>query len=183
MRRSATSFPVRSRARFSFTPRVESLETIQLLSTLPGRPSIGPPLQIVNRPPTAPLKLMGTVQGRYLIQSDAYAGSILRLQGAGSVVGMGQARLSGELPANHPQDTMEVTLTGRRGALTLRLAASMGSLSSSASAGRGQRVAYAVVGGTGIYASATGQGTADLILQPQTRSFGTSGRLAIRFLP
>jgi hypothetical protein len=167
----------------AFAPRVEGLETLQLLSTLAARPSIGTPQVIVRPYAVAPLKLTGTVRGLYVIQFASDTQSTFRLQGSGSVTGLGPARLSGDLASSQPQDTMDVTLTGRRGSVTLRLAASTGALSSSASAGRGQRVSYALVAATGIYEGASTQGTADLIIQPAMRSMGLAGRMTLVLRP
>ncbi len=166
--------------------QVESLESIQLLSTMAGLPAAALAAQVAGPkagvPPRAQaLRLSGTVKGGYTFVVNSETDVTFQMKGSGSVAGLGGVKMATQLTRTDP-DTMQVVLSNRRGSITLRLDTQQGDLTTQ-SAGRSQRASYTITSGTGAYSAAQGQGTADVMLIPQLASLGLSGRVSLTLRP
>ena len=129
------------------------------------------------------LDLSSTIRGNYKLQlaPDGSSGSF-QLQGVGSIRGLGPARLSSSYVADQTSapETLTVTLSTRRGNLSLEVGRAPGDVDPDRSTAR---LRYQVVEATGALAGASGSGILDMNLRPQMRTLGTSGQLTITLRP
>ena len=173
----------------SLSPSVEGLESLTFLSAVGGG---GPTLAALfqqrqeanNAPkPSGPIDLSGSLRGRYAlaIAADGNSGA-MEFQGTGAVRGLGPVRLSGTYMASTASapETMDLTLEGRRGGVTLRIGRVAGDVDPSPSTAR---LRYQVVAGTGSYAASNGAGILDLTVRPQVRSLGAAGQIGLALHP
>lgn len=142
-----------------------------------ARPLAGPAIDLEN------LDLSSTMRGNYRIQiaPDGSSGSF-QLQGIGQVRGIGPARINADYVANASSspENLTLTVTTRRGTMTLQAGRAPGDADPDASTAR---LRYQVVDATGALAGAQGSGVVDMTLRPQVRTMGASGQMTMAFRP
>lgn len=133
-----------------FSPGVESLETVVLLSTATAN------LHLVHKQPavvvvapdataTTQVKIRGVIQG-----TGRFTGTTLNLKGSGNLGKLGATTLNVNASILNPPST--ITLNTRKGKIVLAAA------SDSLISGNSGSVDYTITGGTKAYANATGSG-------------------------
>ncbi|WP_152052613.1 hypothetical protein [Tautonia marina] len=142
-----------------------------------ARPNAGPAIDLEN------LDLSSTMRGNYRLQiaPDGSSGSF-QLQGIGQVRGIGPARINADYVANASSspENLTLTVTTRRGTMTLQAGRAPGDADPDASTAR---LRYQVVDATGALAGAQGSGVVDMTLRPQMRTMGASGQMTMAFRP
>lgn len=162
------------------TPELEGLESLTLLSTGPQLVSAAA-AQVVRARPVTPatattLRLAGTLRGNYSVPIRLGVAPKFQIQGSGAVGGLGTVRMTGEATSASSPDSMDIVLSNRRGSVTLRLGPNSGEATAS------QKVPFTIASGTGAYAKATGQGTAEMIVMPRSAT-GLDGRVSLILRP
>jgi hypothetical protein len=130
----------------SFRPRVESLESMLLLSTLFAEASKHnkPPAHVAPKP-YGELPLVGTIKG-----TGSVTGNTVSFSASGSIKAIGSTSI--KVTGNLAIPTSEnVTLSAKKGKVYLTV--------SQIALANSQTLTYTVTGGTGTYAGATGSGT------------------------
>ena len=177
----------------SMTPKVEGLESLVFLSVAANPAAAAARAALAQQQraaevarPTAEVAnpdLSGSARGNYRLQlaADGSSGSF-QIQGIGQVRGLGPTRVASNYSADQSSapETMSMTLTNRRGSLTLQVGRAPGDVDPNESTAR---LRYQVVSGTGPYARSTGSGVLDLTLRPQSRTFGASGQMSLTLRP
>lgn len=156
-------------------PRVEMLEGRALLTTVPVAPSAGT-VQVAARLRPIIYPVRGTINGTYLLAADGNR-NVLQFNGTGNVSPLGDVEASAPptvLPARIPNN-VTLTLVGDAGNLVLRFTKGRGPLNLDATQQRGT---FRILGGTGAYARATGNGNGVLSITP-TSADGTTGQFSL----
>ena len=161
--------------RAKVAPMVELLEGRALLSHVPVA-AHGGAVEVAARVVTHSYVVNGTINGNYLISTSGTQNTLAFI-GSGTVSPLGPISASSPatvLPAKVPNH-IDLTFAADGGNLTVRFTKGSGPLNLNAARQHGK---FKILGGTGLYAHASGSGTGSLSIAPTTTD-GTAGTFSL----